>query len=340
MSFSETIPELSSLGEVALPASERRTIPFDYAFRYDLKGERDTVHNRTVTVSIEATFTAVSIGYGVVPELPPERSGLLPKSVLDEARKPAPPTGSPPVPVSLVKFLSNPVWNNVAKLQNEKAVFGSIPIAVRTIPAPSLSLTALAAPALAAANVQAPTRTLAEQVQAIAPQLFASGVLAAVAEKLGEGLKPGATTIGPKTAKALKNGIKINPVFLEKILISVESGEPLDPKIIDEAFELVAAPPEQIQFLYSIVDEGTGREFQSEPILNLAGLGTADGMRPFRYFARPIEFDRKSSIRMQIIEKSQFKGELHVSLQGYKTLGAPGTPTGSRQIHRTMRRRR
>ena len=48
---------------------ERRGIPFDYAFRYELKGTPGSVINSIVTVSVEATFTAVSIGYGVVPDV-------------------------------------------------------------------------------------------------------------------------------------------------------------------------------------------------------------------------------------------------------------------------------
>ena len=80
---------------------------------------------------------------------------------------------------------------------------------------------------------------------------------------------------------------------------------------------------------------GVGR-----PILNTAGLGSSDGMRPFRYFARPIEFAPRAAIRLQITEVSEFSGELHVSLQGYKTLGGTGTPTavgGSRRPRRRMR---
>ena len=49
----------------------QRTVPFDYAFRYQLAGEAGRVHNQTVTVSIEAIFTAVSIGYGAIPTVEP-----------------------------------------------------------------------------------------------------------------------------------------------------------------------------------------------------------------------------------------------------------------------------
>ena len=60
----------TGVGE-AQPFGARRTIPFDYAFRYTLTGEPGTVLRSTVTVSIEAIFTAVSIGYGVIPAVTP-----------------------------------------------------------------------------------------------------------------------------------------------------------------------------------------------------------------------------------------------------------------------------
>ncbi|MGH9957142.1 MAG: hypothetical protein ACREBC_08425 [Pyrinomonadaceae bacterium] len=50
-------------------AGSRRTIPYDYAFRYELQGEEGRVLKSTVTVSIEAPFVAVSIGYGVIPKV-------------------------------------------------------------------------------------------------------------------------------------------------------------------------------------------------------------------------------------------------------------------------------
>jgi len=61
--------------------------------------------------------------------------------------------------------------------------------------------------------------------------------------------------------------------------------------------------------------------------LNIAGLGSADGKRPFRYFARPITFAPRATIRMEVTEVSDFEGELHVALHGYKVLGDPNSPT-------------
>jgi hypothetical protein len=229
---------------------ERRTIPFDYAFIYDntkpnpnpLKGVPGTVHNSTVTVSIEATFVAVSIGFGVIPDTSPVRF------------TPQAPTGAPPPAGSLLQFV--PFLGALAAEFNE------------TIPA--------------------------------------SG------------------QIPVSTAAALRNGIRLNPVFADTVL-NQNANSALN---LGDLFEVVSPTREDVQFLYAIFDEGTGREFQSDPILSTAGLGISNGERPFRYFARPIEFRPQSTIRMQITEVSNFQGDLHVSLQGYKVLGGAGTPTG------------
>src|SRR6266480_1146175 len=53
------------LGESAFSA--RKTIPFEYSFRFSLSGVPGTTLSSPVTVSVESTFVAVSIGYGVIP---------------------------------------------------------------------------------------------------------------------------------------------------------------------------------------------------------------------------------------------------------------------------------
>lgn len=73
-----------------------------------------------------------------------------------------------------------------------------------------------------------------------------------------------------------------------------------------------------IDFKYSIVDSGTGRELQNQPIHNIAGLGEATGDRPFRPLAKPMLFLPRSTIRIEIEEVSQ------------GTDDPPGTPGGSR----------
>ena len=108
--------------------------------------------------------------------------------------------------------------------------------------------------------------------------------------------------------------------------------------ILKDLFQVVGSPPEQIQFLYALFDDGSGREFQSEPILNIAGLGISNGDRPFRYFAQPITFAPRSTIRMEVTEVSDFTGELHVSLHGYKISAGAGTPTDIRRGTTSRRR--
>lgn len=80
-----------------------------------------------------------------------------------------------------------------------------------------------------------------------------------------------------------------------------------------------------IQFLYSIVDSGSGRELQNKAVHNIAGLGSADGDRPFRPFARPVPFVPRSTIRIEIEEVSEgplyIGGTLYLVLHGYKRLG-------------------
>ena len=120
----------------------------------------------------------------------------------------------------------------------------------------------------------------------------------------------------------LANGIRLNPEFAESVLLG-QADRLLAGQRFAPLFQAVAPPPERISFKYALFDEGSGREFQSEPILNIAGLGASDGGRPFRYFAVPIEFRQRAVIRMEITEVSTFKGELHVSLQGYKIRASP-----------------
>jgi hypothetical protein len=80
-----------------------------------------------------------------------------------------------------------------------------------------------------------------------------------------------------------------------------------------------------VHFLYTIVDSGSGRELQNKSLHNIAGLGAADGDRPFRPFARPVPFVPRSTIRIEIEEQSAgpfFKdGTLFIVLHGYKRLG-------------------
>lgn len=79
-----------------------------------------------------------------------------------------------------------------------------------------------------------------------------------------------------------------------------------------------------INFFYSMVDSGTGRELQNQKVHNIAGLGTSTGERPFRVLPRPMVFLPRSTIRVEIEEISDGPlyegGELQLVLHGYKVL--------------------
>lgn len=242
------------------PAPEaQRAIPFDYTFRFDLSGIPDTSQRAIVTVSVEASFTAVSIGYGVVPSMTP-------------------------------------------------IIFGP--------------------------RIEDVTRG---EESPILRDLRIDSLFAALAGALAETQDVLRGETGPEAA--FKGGIKLNPQFAE-LALSDDGRARLSDDVLRNLFQVVSAPSDEIQFLYALFDDGSGREFQSKPLLNTAGLGASNGDRPFRYFARPITFAPRSVIRMEITEKSDFRGELHVSLHGYKVLGSPGAPTGRQRPARGRARRR
>ena len=278
----------------------RRRIPFDYAFRYALTGEPGRVQRQTVTISVESAFVAVSIGYGVVPVVQPIRFGL-----------PHPPvTTTPAMEERQVDRVLNSAVPNV-----RAGRFAAFRTAL------SAAIQARGTPGIRA--------------------VFFGELIDAVSTRLGEspgGVRPVATeagAIGPLTAQVLAQGFRIRPEILQRVLM----GDGTAALQEDDAFEAVAAPPDQIQFLYALFDDASGREFQSGPILNIAGLGISDGGRPFRHLARPIRFAPRSTVRMEITEVSRFAGDLHVSLQGYRVLGAPGSPTGPARRRSVERRR-
>lgn len=80
-----------------------------------------------------------------------------------------------------------------------------------------------------------------------------------------------------------------------------------------------------IDFKYSLIDSGTGRELQNQPVHNIAGLGESTGERPFRPLAKPMLFMPRSTIRIEIEELSEgplyAAAELQIVLHGYKILG-------------------
>jgi hypothetical protein len=93
-------------------------------------------------------------------------------------------------------------------------------------------------------------------------------------------------------------------------------------------------PSEEISFLFSILDSATGRELQDEPIHNLASLGKSNGERPFRLLAQPLTFQPRSTVRLQIVERTEgLRGTLFIVLYGYKTSGPEASASFPAEAH-------
>lgn len=148
--------------------------------------------------------------------------------------------------------------------------------------------------------------------------------------------QPGDLVLENIPPQALIEGFRLHPDFLSTVLNIqgqpsgrlVESfrNELLPKEFADRVLEWVK-PPTDNQFFYSIMDSGTGRELQDEPVHSLASIGKSNGERPFRPLARPLLFLPRSTIRVQVIEATEgAQGTLFIVLYGYKVLGVSGCP--------------
>ena len=140
----------------------------------------------------------------------------------------------------------------------------------------------------------------------------------------------------PAGDTAARIGIQLNPELAEFAL----QGKGLSDRMLSRLFRVAGNGTGEVLFRYAIFDEGTGRAFQSDPILNIAGLGRSDGDRPFRQFTPPIEFAALTTIELEVTPVSNHVGRLFVALQGYKVLGGAGTPTSAAAYGARPHRRR
>jgi hypothetical protein len=239
----------------------RRLIPFEQSFEFQLLGQ-NRVQKQTVVVSVEAAFTATSIGYGFVADVQaltfgPTIAEIFPRVIF------------------------------AAGAGGETASLDEIPF---------------------------------------------SALLASADRALSS--RPEFGRKRPAGEAAARIGIQLNPDLANAAV----QGTQLNERALSRLFRVVDSEAREVLFRYALFDEGTGRAFQSEPILNIAGLGTSNGDRPFRHFAPPIWFAPKTTIGLEITEVSNHIGGLFISLQGYKVLGGDGTPTAGRQPERRGRR--
>jgi len=141
----------------------------------------------------------------------------------------------------------------------------------------------------------------------------------------------GGLTLGQLPTSALQDGIRIRPNFV-RIAFDNNGGLATVPTSVlaDRVFERLNRP-EDVSFRYSILDTGLGRELQNQPINNVAGLGIANGDRPFKRFARAMLFLPRSTIRVTV-DEGFGRGTLFIVFQGYKILGAPSIGEVSAQL--------
>jgi hypothetical protein len=92
--------------------------------------------------------------------------------------------------------------------------------------------------------------------------------------------------------------------------------------VVNQVFERLNRS-EDVDFLYSIYDAGTGQSWQNVPLFNVAGLGIANGLRPFKQLAKPAVLAPRSTLHITVEERFG-RGELYLDFQGYKRIGAYG----------------
>lgn len=119
-------------------------------------------------------------------------------------------------------------------------------------------------------------------------------------------------------AQALLDGVRIHPLRVRFAFASDGRLTRVPQEMLGRLFQSMNLP-ESVRFTYAIADAGTGRDLQNRPIFNVAGLGIADGDRPFRILHKPMMFLPRSTIRVQVREVFG-RGRLFVVFQGYKIL--------------------
>jgi len=126
---------------------------------------------------------------------------------------------------------------------------------------------------------------------------------------------------------AVKEGFRIRPEFLRLVLNSGGALTSVPLEVAQEAFERLNRP-EHVSFRYMIYDGALGRDWQNQPIHNIAGLGIANGLRPFKKLARPRVLGPRSTLRVTVEERFG-RGTLFIVIQGYKISKIP-LPGGGR----------
>lgn len=286
-------------------ALARAIVPFDHAAQFELSGQPGRVVEDVISVSPEGVFVAVAIGYG----FDEDRARRLSVGPGDGAG-----SDSPGSMLAADSMTYSPLTNGGGSGRGGASA------------APSGS---------SAATATAARPAVAQAMRAMAPRV----------------IDPATITLDRLTWSSLIDGFRVSPrfeteifgmppvtagvatlerEFLHTVVSEARISDPANaPADADDPGMLLLqrlAPEEEISFLFSIIDSGSGRELQDQPTHNLASLGKGDGSRPFRRLAQPLTFLPRSTIRVQVIERMKRRGTLFIVLYGYKLLATSGCP--------------
>jgi hypothetical protein len=127
-----------------------------------------------------------------------------------------------------------------------------------------------------------------------------------------------------RPAQALLDGIRIHPLRVKFAFTSTGQLAQVDRDMVADKDNFARIfqrlnRPDDVRFLYAFSDSGTGRDLQNARVHNVAGLGIANGDRPFKVLHKPMAFLPRSTIRVQV-EEIFGRGRLFIVFQGYKVL--------------------
>jgi len=324
------------LGEARRPdIPTTRIVPFDYVSTLDLTGVPGNLVEDEVPINVDGGYVTTAMGYSLdVPDtgVQIEAAGLLLLRV-DDFKNPislAARLKNAADPLSL--YLKGQFSATTQALLNQYD--GVSPLSEALQRALSDELNGL----LQGASLHTPARfagvTLRAETQRLLAQNPRGDELVRLNRMLLEDayvneitrISAGTDSVDLKRLRladiipvqALLDGIRIHPLRVRFAFTSDGRLSVIPKDMVGRMFQSLNRP-EEVRFFYSISDSGTGRDLQNQPVHNVAGLGIANGDRPFKVLHRPMRFLPRSTIRVQVQEIFG-RGRLFIAFQGYKLL--------------------
>jgi Carboxypeptidase regulatory-like domain len=282
-------------------------VPFDYVARLELTGAPKNIVETEVPINVEGGFVATALGYG----LAVQEGDVLIQSGIQNGSLEGQLTDETSTPISGERVtLRNVASKTDTNLTTDT---GGNFSASQLIPGEyEVRVTQGGIPQIAASKV----RIISNVTTTVSIILKTSGPLEVISATIDLSQLP----LRQFSLSVLTDGFRIRQNFLRIAFDNggvLTSGLPVN--LVDSVFEPLNRP-EDVSFRYTIFDGGTGRELENQPINNIAGLGIANGDRPFKKFARPMIFMPRSTIRVTI-EEHFGRGTIFFVFQGYKVLG-------------------